>query len=499
MAIFHLHVKNISRGGRGRDGARPRSALAAAAYRAGESLWNEAEEKETKFGGRRDVVHAEIRVPEGAPAWMRTRASLWNGAEAAEKRKDARLAKEIEFALPRELTRDTWLRITREIADAYVSKGLVVDLAIHEDGRGHNPHAHLMLTTREITPDGFGPKLRWMDTDTFVNQARAQWERIANASLASAGLSPIDARSHAVRDLQEQPGQHRGPNAEERRDNRETAAMMRTQSMLTDMITRLDDRLHAYEIDAALGRQTDKLRAEFGELKLEMQALMDQLVDTLVDAGILKRDAAAAYLAMQRRVMDHEDYTRARQNALGIEFYSGEPRYTPTRADQRTLEAYERSVQQEEWDALDRSYAAEAGYGSPSTAPNGIPAGDPVPDPDGNPISPSERDEAEDRMLADQQRPVRDLPADKLPDGVEREAARAELDRINAVPVPAAHAYGYRLPSPGERLSLDQIRAAVKAPRTHPEEDRIVARTAWDDPERAPPNPDDEREDRPRA
>ena len=495
MAIFHLHVKNISRGGRGRDGARPRSALAAAAYRAGESLWNEAEEKETKFGGRRDIVHAEIRTPDSAPVWMRTRANLWNGAEAAEKRKDARLAKEIEFALPRELSREAWLRITREIADAYVSKGLVVDLAIHEDGRGHNPHAHLMLTTREITPDGFGPKHRWMDTDTFVNQARSLWERIANASLSGAGLAPIDARSHAVRDLQQQPGQHRGPNAEERRHNRETAAMMRTQTTLTDTITRLNDRLHTYELDAIPGRQNDLQRNEFAALKVEMQALQDQLVDALVDAGILERDTAQAYQTMQRRVMDYEDYARARQNALGNGFHSGEARTLPSHADQRTLEAYERRQQQEEWDRLDRQHAAEAGYGSPNDARTD----EPVPDPDGNPILPVDLNVAEDRMLADQERSVDRLPTTRLPEGAEREAARAELDMVNATPVSASEANGYRLPSPGERLSLDQIRAAVRTPRPELESDRIGVRKPWADPEHTRRNPDDERQDRPRA
>lgn len=152
MAIYHLHIRNISRG----DG---RSVVAAAAYRAGETLPNAAEEGESAFGGRRDVLHAEIRLPAGAPGWMGDRARLWNAVEAAEKRKDARLAKEIEFALPRELSLADWLRIGRAMADAYTSKGHVADFAIHDDGSGHNPHVHLLLATREITPDGFGGKL----------------------------------------------------------------------------------------------------------------------------------------------------------------------------------------------------------------------------------------------------------------------------------------------------------------------------------------------------
>src|SRR5260370_9039046 len=81
VAIYHLHVKNISR----RDG---RSAVAAAAYRAGETLPNEAEEKDSAFAGKRDVVFTEIRLPPNAPAWLPDPAKLWNPVEAPEKRKD---------------------------------------------------------------------------------------------------------------------------------------------------------------------------------------------------------------------------------------------------------------------------------------------------------------------------------------------------------------------------------------------------------------------------
>ncbi|TGV64653.1 conjugal transfer protein, partial [Mesorhizobium sp. M00.F.Ca.ET.149.01.1.1] len=191
MAIFHLHVKNISRG----DG---RSIVAAAAYRAGETLPNEAEERESAFGGRRDVVHTEIRVPAGAPVWMRDRAKLWNAVEAAEKRKDARLAKEIEFALPREVAPAIWRELTSTMADAYTRQGYVVDLAIHEDGSNNNPHAHMLLTTRRITAEGFAEKLREADGVRFVMEARARWAKIANASFAGAGLDTrIDARSKA--------------------------------------------------------------------------------------------------------------------------------------------------------------------------------------------------------------------------------------------------------------------------------------------------------------
>jgi len=219
MAIYHLHVKNISRG----EG---RSAVAAAAYRAGQTLPNDAEEKASAFGGRRGVIHTEIRIPSGAPDWMQDRAALWNRAEAAEHRKDARLAKEIEFALPRELPRQGWIAAARAMADHYVGQGLAVDLAIHEDGTGHNPHVHMMLTTRVAGPGGFGEKLRSADVVAFVREARALWERIANAALAGAGAgSAIDRRSHHAAGLPGKPSSHRGPDAAERRRRRQEAVL----------------------------------------------------------------------------------------------------------------------------------------------------------------------------------------------------------------------------------------------------------------------------------
>lgn len=215
MAIFHLHVKNISR-------AEGRSVVAAAAYRAGETLANKAEERLSAFGGRRDVLHAEIRVPAIAPGWANDRASLWNAVEAAERRKDARLAKEIEVALPRETSPAIWLKLARGMADLYTSQGFVVDLAIHDDGTAHNPHAHLLLTTRSLSAEGFGGKMRQADNLKFVTEARAFWATLVNDALDAAGLSgSVDARSHRAAGIETRPGEHRGPNRAERRARRE--------------------------------------------------------------------------------------------------------------------------------------------------------------------------------------------------------------------------------------------------------------------------------------
>lgn len=215
MAIYHLHLKNISRGN-------GRSAVACAAYRAGETLPNEAEERDTRFAGRRDVRFAAIVLPEGAPSWMADRGQLWNAVERAEIRKDARLAKEIEVALPRELPFGEKLAVVDTLARALASSGLAVDYAIHEDGTNNNPHAHLMLTTRAIGPAGFGKKLRGADDKAFLQHTRALWARIVNDALARIGAPvKVDHRSNAGRGIDRAPGQHRGIDRAERQHKRE--------------------------------------------------------------------------------------------------------------------------------------------------------------------------------------------------------------------------------------------------------------------------------------
>lgn len=305
MAIYHLNVKNISRG----DG---RSVVAAAAYRAGEVLPNDAEEKLSDFGGRRDVIACGIRLPAGAPDWMADRTTLWNAVELAEKRHDARLSKEIEFALPRELSRTAWLTVAHAMADAYTEQGFVADFAIHDDGTQHNPHVHILLTTRVITPEGFGPKIRSADGRQFISEARLTWERIANAALKKAGVAAaIDSRSYAKRKLDRTPGQHRGPDKEQRRARRQR------QREREKMVPTYDDRdlpvpdpdgnpIHPRELAAAEGRMLREVEREEppafqepnGDPAAARQAIERQ------NSREMSEDAAAAYRLAPEDMLD---------------------------------------------------------------------------------------------------------------------------------------------------------------------------------------------------
>ncbi len=224
MAIYHLATKPISRSG-------GRSAVAAAAYRASQKLTNERDGLTHDFTHRRGVEHTEIVVPEGVEAeWTQDRSRLWNGAEAAEKRKDARVAREIEVALPHELSADQRLELTREFAHGLADRyGVAVDFAIHSphgDTDVRNHHAHIMMTTRKVDRDGLGEKsdlelenkrLAALGLPTSHDQLRdirMDWEDRANRHLALAGHDiRIDHRSHRDCGLEIEPTQHMGVHA----------------------------------------------------------------------------------------------------------------------------------------------------------------------------------------------------------------------------------------------------------------------------------------------
>ena len=229
--LFHCHVGNVSR--RRADGSE-RSAVAAAAYVSGTDLWSDRDEKHFKFGGRRDVLHSELFAPDDAPEWVHDRQALWNKVEASARRRDARLAKTIEIAFSREIPKSAWVDILREYVRPYVGRGMVADAAIHDDGTGHNPHMHVLLTVMHLKPDGFGAKIAGVDDKSFVNQARTGWEAIGNKHLAASGASVrLDRRSYKARGIPKTPTKHRGPNPAERRARRAHAARVREEQSMT--------------------------------------------------------------------------------------------------------------------------------------------------------------------------------------------------------------------------------------------------------------------------
>ncbi|MGO8416103.1 Ti-type conjugative transfer relaxase TraA [Rhizobium ruizarguesonis] len=224
MAIYHFSMKPIARSG-------GRSAVASAAYRAAERLTNERDGLTHDFSNRTGVEHAEIVLPAGSSAyWAMKRSALWNAAERAEKRSDARIAREFEIALPHELTPDQRLVLTRAFAADLANRyGAAVDFAIHRPGGGgdiRNSHAHLLMTTREVRENGLGDKTllerenRWLlanhlpPSQLQLKDLRQAWEHLANTHLERVGLDiRIDNRSHLEAGITIEPTEHVGVHA----------------------------------------------------------------------------------------------------------------------------------------------------------------------------------------------------------------------------------------------------------------------------------------------
>ena len=219
MAIFRIEISSVSRGA-------GRRATAAAAYRAGERIRDERSGDVHNFSRRRDVLHSELFVPgqfDGAAVpWARNRERLWNAAEHAEKRHNARVAREYQVTLPVELDGAQRIALARafarDLADRY---RVAVDLAVHAprpEGDPRNFHAHLLTTTREVTPAGLGAKAG-LDLQArerqrralpdhrqeYVN-VRALWALRVNEALREAHIAArVDHRSLAAQGSEREP------------------------------------------------------------------------------------------------------------------------------------------------------------------------------------------------------------------------------------------------------------------------------------------------------
>lgn len=222
MAIFRLQITPVTRSAN-------QSAVAAAAYRAGEKIRDDRTNEVHNHSRRKDVTHSEILLPgylSGSNMdWALNRASLWNSVEQAESRKNARVATEIQVTLPFELPAGRRIEIarafSREIADNYK---VAVDLAVHDPrpaGDPRNFHAHLLLTTREVTPTGLGTKtglnlqmnerirLGLPDGSQEFKAIRERWATITNDALKAANIEArVDHRSLAEQGIDREPRPH---------------------------------------------------------------------------------------------------------------------------------------------------------------------------------------------------------------------------------------------------------------------------------------------------
>ena len=285
VAIYHCSVKIISR-------SSGRSSVASAAYRAGEKLYNEYDGCTHDYSKRNDIVHTEIILPDNAPEKFKDRETLWNEVEKTEKRIDSQTAREVEIALPIELNREEQIALVREyVTENFVKQGMCVDFAIHtgshehtsqeeykdtdQDIKSENPHAHIMLTMREVTKDGFTKKNReWNDKKLLV-EWRKSWAEHCNREFEKKKLDiKIDHRSYYEQGVDKVPTVHIGKYAtkiereggkSEMGDiNREIQEQNKRLELLKVELAKLEEEIkhHAAEYEEALKQEEARLAEE---------------------------------------------------------------------------------------------------------------------------------------------------------------------------------------------------------------------------------------------
>ena len=256
-----------------------KSAVVAAAYRSGQRLEFEREQNVIDYSKRRGVLAEGIIAPEQAPKWMLDRENLWNAIETKEKRCDARLARDFTLSLPHMFSdgqrREAVENFTRQ---QFTARGLVADYAIHAPPEGGNPknfHAHLLVTERPVTAEGFTRnKDRELNGKPMLDKWRGAWEAELNRIFERDQMRDrngemyfVDRRSYKERGIEREPGVHLGPAAtaleragiqtEAGNINRQIAARGKDFEILRDELADVQDAITAEQ------RHREKLQRVF--------------------------------------------------------------------------------------------------------------------------------------------------------------------------------------------------------------------------------------------
>lgn len=333
MAIYHLSVKSVSRAPTKRPG-RPdkpgRSAVAAAAYRSGERLTNERDGRTHDYRRKAGVVSSTLLTPEGSPDWSRS--ELWNAAEQAEKRRDAKVAREWELALPVELDDQQRQKLAEDYGRWLVDRyGIAVDVAIHRPGSqgdSRNHHAHLLGSTRVFGPDGFGAKTRQLDqkqtASREVEKCRRAWADMVNAALGDheqqkakaenrdrRAIAGVEHKSHFRTNNERMPTRHMGPaqRALEKQGIQTATGDVNRQALA------LNSQIDVRE----LVERRDQMREQYDQARARLDAITRQQTEAHRQAGVVGRAAISLGLKpmpMQQQKAKAEKKARRASTAL---------------------------------------------------------------------------------------------------------------------------------------------------------------------------------------
>ncbi|MBS0941140.1 MobA/MobL family protein [Lactiplantibacillus plantarum] len=296
MAIFHMSFSNISAG-------KGRSAIASAAYRSGEKLFDDKEGRRY-FYARSIMPESFILTPKNAPAWASNREQLWNEVEKKDRKSNSRYAKEFNVALPVELSESEQKELlTKYVQENFVDQGMVSDVAIHRD-HSDNPHAHVMLTNRPFNSDGsWGlkaktqyikdengkqlltksgfPKQRkiWLvdwDKKEKINEWRKNWALSVNQFLAQKNIPDrISEKSFVDQGIQETPTQHEGINSQ-RKNRKAFNQQVRAQRNAQAKYHNLDEKIRNHEhFDALTNELSFSEKHTISHLSQQLKTYVD--------------------------------------------------------------------------------------------------------------------------------------------------------------------------------------------------------------------------------
>ena len=309
MAIYHFSGTIISR-------SQGRSAVAASAYRAGEKILDERLNQVFDYRAKKDIAYREILLPKNATVEYKDRKTLWNAVETIEKRKDAQLAREFTLSLPRELSIERNIALIKEfVSTAFVAKGMIADICFHNDlmpSQERQPHAHVMLSLREVSKDGFGQKNRaWNNKENLLSW-RELWASSVNHHLALNGHDQqIDHRSYKEQRIALEPQHKIGPVvAQERlarfsdhqRIARENGAIIfENPEVALDALTRQQSTFTHQELARFINRHTEN--AEQFQRVYEKVKASPHIVSLGLDAKRTQRFSTQNMLTIESSMM----------------------------------------------------------------------------------------------------------------------------------------------------------------------------------------------------
>lgn len=209
MSLYSCSISNIKR-------SNGRSSVAKAAYNSRSELLDKRTNNKYDYSQKQDLGFSQIITPQNAPAWASNRQKLWSKNELVNKRRDARVAKEIMVALPRELTKNQQLNLVQKfVTNNLTPLGVIADVNAHElepsNEADWNPHVHILITTNHIVDGEFSSKITELNKKEFVTNLRKAWAEETNLALQTAGEKVrVDHRSNEARGIDRTPQIHLG-------------------------------------------------------------------------------------------------------------------------------------------------------------------------------------------------------------------------------------------------------------------------------------------------